>query len=117
MDGFPIQGMAEDTRQAFVGTQVGAPVPRKDALHGDDDILPIGGDRLQKRLWARLHITVDQNLAGMVQDTDVHGAGMQGDAAVKWVLLGVEAQEVSSSSSVLSSLPAYHGGMWRRGPQ
>jgi hypothetical protein len=54
---------------------------------------------------------VDQNLAGMVQETDGHGAGMQVDAAVKWVLLGGEAHAVSSSSSVLSSLPAYHGGM------
>jgi len=117
MAGFHRQGMAEDNRQAFVGTQVGEPVPRKDALHGADDIFPIGGNDLQKRLWARLPIAVDQNRAGLVQETDVHGAGMQVDAAVKWVLLGVEAHEVSSSSLVLASLPAYHGGMWRRGPQ
>jgi hypothetical protein len=34
----------------------------------------------------------------VIQDTDVHGAGMQVDAAVKLMLLRVEAHEVSSSS-------------------
>jgi hypothetical protein len=33
----------------------------------------------------------------VVENTDVHGAGMQVDAAVKLMLLGVEAHEVSSS--------------------
>jgi hypothetical protein len=37
------------------------------------------------------------DLPVMVQNIDVHGAGMQVDAAVKLMLLGVEAQEVSPS--------------------
>src|SRR5206468_3575289 len=97
MDSFHIQGMAEDKRQSLLRTQVGEPVPRKYALHGDDHILPIGGNDLQKRLWARLHIAMHQDLAVVVENTDVHGAGMQVDAAVKLMLLGVEAHEVSSS--------------------
>ena len=32
----------------------------------------------------------------MAQDTDIHGAGMQVDTAVKWMLMGVESHEVSS---------------------
>jgi len=41
---------------------------------------------------------MDKHLSLLVQDTDVHGAGMQGDTAVKWVLFGVASQQVSSSS-------------------
>jgi hypothetical protein len=40
---------------------------------------------------------MEPDLTVLVEDTDVHGPGMQGDATVKWVLLGVEAPEVSSS--------------------
>jgi hypothetical protein len=42
----------------------------------------------------------------VVQDADVHGAGMQVDAAVKFVLCVVEAHEVSSSSSLLFPTPS-----------
>jgi len=43
---------------------------------------------------------------------------MQIDAAVKLVLFGVESPEVSSSlASGDLPVPAYHGGMLRRGPQ
>jgi hypothetical protein len=39
---------------------------------------------------------VHQDLAALVEDTDVHGTGVQVDAAVKWVLGGVKSREVSS---------------------
>ena len=54
----------------------------------------------------------------LVQDAEVHGAGMQVDAAVKLVLLRLESHEVSSFL-LSESLPlsAYHGGMLGRGPQ
>jgi hypothetical protein len=42
-------------------------------------------------------MSVQHDLAGLTQDTDRHGAGMQIDAAGKWVLGGVEAYEVPSS--------------------
>jgi len=38
-----------------------------------------------------------ENLATLGEDADVHRPGMQVDAAVKWVLGGVESHEVSSS--------------------
>jgi hypothetical protein len=59
---------------------------------------------------------VEQDLPVLAHDAEGHGAGMQIDTAVQWVLLGVASPEVSSSSVVFSLLPAYHGGMWRRGP-
>ena len=37
------------------------------------------------------------DLAVVIQNTDIYGAGMQIDAAVTLVLLGVKSHEVSSS--------------------
>jgi hypothetical protein len=42
-------------------------------------------------------LAMQHNLAVAVQDTDVHGAGMEINATVKLMLLGVESPEVSSS--------------------
>ena len=39
-------------------------------------------------------MAMHQNLAALVEDADVHGAGMQVDAAVKGVLGGVESHEI-----------------------
>jgi len=117
LDRLPRPGVAQDQRQPFLRTQVGEPVPRNNTFDGDDHIVPLRCNGLEQGVGTGLHIAVQHHLAILTQDTNVHGAGMQGDAAVKWVLLGVEAPEGSSASYVLSLLPAYHGGMWRRGPQ
>ena len=97
MDGFHREGMSKDKGNAFAGAEVGQPVPGEDAFDADDQIVPVGRDGLEKWLWAGWHIPVHQNLAILVQDTEVHGAGVQVDATVKLVLFGVESHEVSSS--------------------
>ena len=100
-----------DPQEAHDAPQVGEPVPRQEARHGADDILPLGGARLPKRLWARRHSAVDEQRAGLVQETAVHGPGMQVDAAVQWVWFRIETPE-GSSSLLSDSLPlsAYHRG-------
>jgi len=45
-------------RNLLGGTQVGEPVPAEDALHADDDVVAVGGDRLQERRGRRRHIPV-----------------------------------------------------------
>jgi hypothetical protein len=40
----------------------------------------------EKGFRVRLHIAMYQDLAALVEDADVHHAGMQVDPAVKWVL-------------------------------
>jgi hypothetical protein len=40
---------------------------------------------------------MQKDLSVLMQDAEVHGAGMRVDATVEVVLLGVEAPEVSSS--------------------
>jgi hypothetical protein len=92
-------------------------VPGEEAFHADDEILPVGGNGLQKWFRCRFHMPVKEDLAGLVQDAEVHGAGVQVDPAVTLVWLGVEAPEVSSSPWEFFPVPAYHRGMRRRGPQ
>jgi hypothetical protein len=43
------------------------------------------------------HMTVHENLATLVEDTDIHGTDMPIDATIKLVRLGVESREASSS--------------------
>jgi hypothetical protein len=72
-------------------------VPGEEAFHADHEILSIRGNRPEKGLGCGPHIPVEHDLALLIQDAEVHGAGVQVDPAVKLVLLGVESHEVSSS--------------------
>jgi hypothetical protein len=98
MDRLHREGMPEDERDAFVGAQVSQPVPGEHALDGDDNPRSIRGNDVQEGLRTGLHIAVHPDLAVLVEEADVHRPGVQVDAAVKWVLSGVKAHEVSSSS-------------------
>jgi hypothetical protein len=86
MDGLHVQGMAEDEREAFVSPQVGQPVPGEHPFDRDDETLSRGRHDVQTGLWVRLHMTMHENLAALIEDADVHGTGMQVDAAVTLVL-------------------------------
>ena len=56
-----------------------------------------GGNGLEERCRSGCHGAVQQDVPLMVHDTDRQAPGMPVDAAGTWVLLGVEAPEVSSS--------------------
>src|SRR6266581_2813018 len=118
VDGFHREGVAQDKRNAFPCAEVGKPVPGADTGDAHDQMLAVGRNSLEKRVWSGWHIPVDKHLSLLVQDAEGHGASMQIDAAVKLVLFRVESHEVSSSL-LSDSLPlsAYHGGMLGRGPQ
>jgi hypothetical protein len=49
-------------------------------------------------VWGKLggNVAVEDNLPGGVEDADVHGGGMQIDAAVKKVLFRVESHGAGS---------------------
>ena len=118
MDGLHGEGVAQDEGNALTGAEVGQPVPGEDPFDADHQVLAVGGHRLQKRFGPCLHLPVEQDLPVPVQDAEVHGAGVQVDATIKLVLLGVESPEVSSSSWWLfTQRQQSHGGMPRRGPQ
>ena len=103
--------MAQHKSHPLTGTEVGEPIPGTNTLDRHDELIPRGGNGLEKRLWTRWPVAMPQALAGLVKHTDVHGTGMPVDATVKLVLFRVESPEVSSS--LLSDsfpLAAYHGG-------
>ena len=76
MDRLHIERMAQHKGKAFTGTEVGQPVPGKDTFDGDDEIVATRGNRLEQGLRAGFHVPVQHDLAILVQDTDVHAAGV-----------------------------------------
>jgi hypothetical protein len=76
-----------------------SPSQVKSPFDADDHICLVGRDSLQKRCWARWQVPVEKHLSTLVEDTEIHGAGMQIEAAVTLMLLSVEAPEVSSVPS------------------
>jgi hypothetical protein len=88
VNGFQVQGMAEDEGNPRLGTEVREPVPREDTFDRDHEILAVGRNDLEQGVWAGLHITLPHDLPVSVQDADVHGPGMQGNATVEFVLCG-----------------------------
>jgi len=65
MDGFHVQGMTEDKRDAFVGTEVGEPVPGEHAFDSDDETLAIRSNDVQEGIRVGFHVTRPQNLAAL----------------------------------------------------
>jgi len=97
LDGLPVQGLAEDPREACVGPEGGEPVPGAPAGASDDEPLAIRRNDVQAGLRGGWHVTMSQNLAARGEEAARQGARLQGAAAVKWGLGGVESPEVSSS--------------------
>jgi hypothetical protein len=90
VNGPHLEGMTQHEGNPFVHTEIGEPIPSEDTLDGDDQTLTIGGHGLEKGFRPRFHIAVQQDFPILTQDADIHGAGMQVDTTVKWVLAGVE---------------------------
>jgi len=53
------------------------------AFNRHDETLSIRSNGFQEGIRVGLHIAMYKNLAALVKDAEVHGAGMQVDAAVK----------------------------------
>ena len=83
----------EDEADTFGGAEIGEPVPGEHALDGNDEFFVVRGDSFEKRLRRGPEVLVQPDLAGLVEDADVHRAGVEVDAAVVPVLLGVEAHD------------------------
>ena len=68
--------MTEDKGDSFLLTQVREPLPGEHTLDADDEILSIGRNHPQQGFGCRRQIFVDEFRAVLIQDTDVHGAGV-----------------------------------------
>src|SRR5262249_57799791 len=108
--GFHVQGMAQDKRDRLLGAEVGEPVPAEQALDGDDQPLAEGFDGGQEGIGPRRQVLVVDHLAVRIEDAQVHGPGMQIDAAVKSVRLRVETHTWSSWAWVRRLSPHSTGG-------
>ena len=119
VDGLHVEGVSENELDAFASAQVGQPVPGEHALDGDDEIVAERHDGLQEGLRSALDVPVEQDLAVLIEDTEVHGLRMQVDSAVVLVVLSVEShRSLLKRLGVCVFQPGYSG--WssrRRGPE
>src|SRR5437762_492523 len=90
VDRLHVQSVTQDKSDLLTSTKVGQPVPAEQTLDGDDQPVAEGRDRLQERLAAGRQVLVEDDLALAVEDAQVHGPGMEIDAAVESVRAGVE---------------------------
>jgi hypothetical protein len=88
--------MAQNESNAFVSTESSEPIPGKDTFNGHDETLTIGGNGFEEGSGSGWQVAGQQDFALMAYDTAVHGAGVQVDPTVQWVLSGGESHEVSS---------------------
>ena len=93
VDGFHVERMAQDEGDLFASAEVGEPVPGEHTFDGDDKIFAVRGDSFEEGVGIRAHVPVDEYRSRLIQDTQVHGACVQVDAAVVLVLSGVESHE------------------------
>ena len=93
MDGFHVQSMSESEGDGTVATEIGDPVPGKDAFDADDDIGSIGQNDVLEAFWRSSHILVEYDIAIIVHDTDVHRPCVKVDSDVKLVVFFVESHK------------------------
>jgi hypothetical protein len=89
VDSLCVQGLAEREGDALGLAQVGEPVPAEGAFAGDHQLLAKGRDVMEKGGGLGGQVLVKDDVAGMVEDTQVHCPGGQIDAAVECVRLVV----------------------------
>src|SRR5262249_21439307 len=91
VDGLHVEGVTQDEGNLLSLTQVCQPVPAEQALTGHDQAVAIRRNRFEERVRLRGHFLVQDNLAGLVEDAQVHCPGVQINPAVESVRLVVEA--------------------------
>ena len=85
-----VQGVAQDEGDVLGDAQVGEPVPGVGALGANHQAVAEGGDGAAEGVGVAGQVLVLDDGAGLVEDAQVHGPGVQIDAAVESVLRGVE---------------------------
>jgi len=83
VDGFHVEGMAEDEWDLFAGTEVGEPVPGEHALGGDDEVLTERFDGAKEGAGRGPDLLVEAGLTLGIEDAEVEGTCVQVDAAVE----------------------------------
>jgi hypothetical protein len=82
--------MTEDEGDGFPSTEVCEPVPTEHTFSAYDDIFSVRLDGIEEGFRLSGQVAMEQDLASLVQDTDVHGPGVEINTAVEEVLSGIE---------------------------
>jgi hypothetical protein len=82
--------MTEDEGDVLPSTQVCEPVPTEHTLSTYDDVFSIRLDGFEEGVWLCRQVAVQQDLATLVEDADVHGPGVEIDTAVELMLFRIE---------------------------
>src|SRR4030095_10505876 len=90
MNRFHVKCVAENEGNVVLGTKVREPVPGEHALDSNDESVAVGRDRIEKGAGLGRELAMQQRLAGVIEDAEVHGSCVQINAAVKSVRLVVE---------------------------
>jgi hypothetical protein len=90
VNGPHIEGVAENEIDPLLGAQVGQPVPGEHALAADYKAGAIGFYQSEESFRFGRDILVNDHLSDGIEDADIHGVGVQIDAAVEPVLFRVE---------------------------
>jgi hypothetical protein len=96
MDGFHIEGMAEDEGDIFLATEIGDPVLGEHAFDSDHDVLAEGSNGTEKSLRVCMDILMNPDIAACIEDADKHIFSMQVDSTIKLVLFCVKIHMASS---------------------
>jgi hypothetical protein len=96
MDGFHVEGMAENEGDVFLGTEIADPVPGEHAFDSDHDVFTERSNDTEKRFRLCVDILVNSDIPSGIDDADKHITSMQIDSTIKLVLLGVEIHMASS---------------------
>jgi hypothetical protein len=118
VNGFHVEGVAEDEGNTLIGAEIGKPVPAEDALGPDDQVLTVRSDGLEEELWVAPEFLMEADLTLLVEDAEVEIAAMEVDATGVLVLDRIEAHGSPPGSDVVwHQHPAYPlRGRSRRGP-
>ena len=90
VNGFHVEGVTEDERDAFLFAQIGQPVPGEGAFNSDNKIFPVLFDSSQEYLPVSLYVPMQQHRALVVYDAEIHGFCVQVDSTIIFVLFRVE---------------------------
>jgi hypothetical protein len=114
VDGLHRAGRPPDKGHAFLRPESSEPVPGAETCNGHHQPLPIRGNGLEQGVGSDWHGAVQQQCSVVLQDADVHGAGMQVAPPVKLVLIGGASHEGSSCLFTWNfPTSASHGGRLR----
>src|SRR5262245_57853903 len=90
MNRFHVERMTQNESNPLTSTQIGQPVPRKDAFDRDDDVLAERIDRFQERLRIGLHVAMKNDRTELVHHAQVHCSRVQINSTVMGMLLRIE---------------------------